>query len=78
MDLFDAHPQGDVRTHSRIMIGALSPPHRLLAKIVLHILWPIAHRSELVLKRARLCMPCHEDTILSMQAHYVHHARDER
>jgi hypothetical protein len=30
-----------------------SPPHRLLAKIVLHNLWHTARKSELVLKRAR-------------------------
>jgi hypothetical protein len=34
MDFFDVHPQGDERAHSHIKIGALSPPHRLLAKIV--------------------------------------------
>jgi hypothetical protein len=39
--------------HTHIKIDAFSPPHRLLAKIVLHNLWPIACRSELVLKRAR-------------------------
>jgi hypothetical protein len=36
-----------------IKIGAFSPPHRLLVKIVLHNLWPTACRSDLVLKRAR-------------------------
>jgi hypothetical protein len=53
MDFFDAHPQGDERAHSHIKIGAFSPPHRLLAKIVLHNLWPTARRSELVLKMDR-------------------------
>lgn len=52
MDFFYAHPQGKERAHSHIKIGAFSPPHRLLAKIVLHNLWPIARRSELVLKMA--------------------------
>jgi hypothetical protein len=36
MDFFDAHPQGDERAHSHIKINALSPPHRLVVKIVLH------------------------------------------
>jgi hypothetical protein len=53
MDFFDAHPQGDERAHSHIKIDEISPQHRLLAKIVLHILWPTARRSEPVLKRDR-------------------------
>lgn len=52
VNVFD-HPQGNERAHSHIKIGAFSAPHRLLAKIVLHNLWPTAHRSELVLKRAK-------------------------
>lgn len=36
-----------------IRIGALSPPHRMLAKIVQHNLWPIIKRSDLILKRAQ-------------------------
>lgn len=52
-DYFDAHPQGDERAHAHIKIGAFSPPHQLLAKIVLHNLLPTARRSELVLKRAQ-------------------------
>jgi hypothetical protein len=31
----------------------LFPPHRLLAKIVEHNLWPIVRRSDLILKRAQ-------------------------
>jgi hypothetical protein len=53
MDFYDAHPQGEEWAHSHIKIGAFFPPHRLLAKIVLHNLWATARRSELVLKRAR-------------------------
>jgi hypothetical protein len=53
MHFFDAHPQGNERAHSHIKIGAFSPPCHLLAKIVLHNLWPTTRRSELVLKRAR-------------------------
>jgi len=56
-DLFNAHPQGDERAHAHIKISAFSPPHRLLAKIGLHNLWPTARRSELVLKRARFLYP---------------------
>jgi hypothetical protein len=36
-----------------IKIGAFSPPHSLLAKIVQHNLWPTIRRSELILKRAQ-------------------------
>jgi hypothetical protein len=50
-DYFHAHPQGYERAHAFIKIGAFSPSHRLLAKIVLHNLWPTARRSELVLNR---------------------------
>jgi hypothetical protein len=53
MDFFDAHPQSEEQAHSHIKIDAFSPPHCLLVKIVLHTLWPTAHRSELILKRAR-------------------------
>jgi len=52
-DFFHAHPEGNKRTHAYIKIGAFSPPHRLLSKIVLHNLWPTVRRSELVLKRAQ-------------------------
>jgi hypothetical protein len=31
---FHAHPQGKERAHAHIRIGAFSPTHRLLAKIV--------------------------------------------
>jgi len=52
-EYFNAHPQGHERAYAFIKIGAFSPPYRLLAKIVLHNLWPTARRSELVLKRAQ-------------------------
>jgi hypothetical protein len=59
-EYFHAHPQGHERAHAFVKIGAFSSPHQLLAKIVLHNLWPTARRSELVLKRAQflyaLCM----------------------
>jgi hypothetical protein len=53
MEIFDAYPQDDEQAHLHIKIGAFSSPHCLLAKIVLHNLWPTTRRSELVLKRAR-------------------------
>lgn len=53
LDFFDTHPEGVERAHRHIKIGAFSSLHRLLAKIVLHNLWPISRQSELILKRAR-------------------------
>jgi hypothetical protein len=50
---FQVHPQGKEQAHAHIKIGAFSPPHSLLAKIVQHHLWPIVCRSELILKRAQ-------------------------
>jgi hypothetical protein len=59
-DFFHAHPQGHEWAYAFIKISAFSPPHRLFAKIVLHNLWPIARRSELMLKMTQflyaLCM----------------------
>jgi len=50
-EFFHAVPQGEERA-STIRIGALSPSHRMLAKIVQPNLWPIVRRSDLILKRA--------------------------
>jgi hypothetical protein len=50
---FDYHHRAQDRAPQSIKIGVFSSPHRLLAKIVQHNLWPIARRSELVLKRVR-------------------------
>lgn len=47
-DFFHAHQQGNERAHAHIKIGAFSPAHRLLAKIVLHNIWPTFRRSEVV------------------------------
>jgi len=59
-EYFNAHRQGHKRAHAFIKIDAFPPSHRLLAKIVLHKLWPTTRRSELVLKRTQflyaLCM----------------------
>jgi hypothetical protein len=51
-EFFHAVPQGEERSTS-IKIGALSPPHHMLAKIVQHNLWPIVRRSNMILKRAQ-------------------------
>jgi len=61
-EFFHAVPQGEVRA-TTIRIGALSAPHRMLAKIVQHNLWPVVRRSDLILKRAQfvyaisICLP---------------------
>jgi hypothetical protein len=49
---FHVVPQGEERA-TTIRIGALSPRHRLLAKIFQHNLWPTARRNDLILKRAQ-------------------------
>jgi hypothetical protein len=49
--VFQVDPQ--VNNSAQIRIGAFSPPHCLLAKIVQHNLWPTVCRSELILKRAQ-------------------------
>jgi hypothetical protein len=51
-EFFHAVPQGEERA-STIRIGALSPSHRMLTKIIQHNLWPIVRRSDLILKRAQ-------------------------
>jgi hypothetical protein len=50
-EFFHAIPQGEECT-TTIRIGALSPVHRLLAKIMQHNLWPVVRRSDLILKKA--------------------------
>jgi hypothetical protein len=49
---FHAVPQGEERD-TTIRIGALSPSHRLFAKIMQHNLWPVVKRSDLILKKAQ-------------------------
>jgi thiamine phosphate synthase YjbQ (UPF0047 family) len=51
-EFFHAILQGEERV-TNIIIGAFSPPHHLLAKIVQHNLWPTVHRSDLIQKRAQ-------------------------
>jgi hypothetical protein len=51
-EFFHAIPQGEERS-TAIRIGALSSSHRMLAKIIQQNIWPIAWRSDLILKRAQ-------------------------
>jgi hypothetical protein len=51
-EFFHVVPQGE-EWSTTIKISALSPPHRMLAKIVQHNLWPIVRQSNLILKRAQ-------------------------
>jgi hypothetical protein len=57
-EFFHTVPQGEERA-TTIRIGALSPSHRLLAKIVQHNLWPVAKRSDLILKKAQFFYAIH-------------------
>jgi hypothetical protein len=51
-EFFHVVPQGEERA-TTIRIGALSAPHRMLAKIVQHNLWLVVRYSDLILKRAQ-------------------------
>jgi hypothetical protein len=53
-DFFGRRPQQEDKSHSQINIGAFTPRHRFLAKVVVTNLWPQARRSELTLKKATL------------------------
>jgi hypothetical protein len=61
-EFFHTVPQGEERA-TTIRIGALSPSHRLLAKIVQHNLWPNVRHNDLILKKGQfvyaihLCLP---------------------
>jgi hypothetical protein len=57
-EFFHAVPQGEERA-TTIRIGALSAPHRMLAKIVQHNLWLVVRRSDLILKRAQFVYAIH-------------------
>jgi len=57
-EFFHVVPQGEKRA-TTIRIGALSPVHRLLAKIVQHNLWPVVKRSDLILKKAQFVYAIH-------------------
>jgi hypothetical protein len=55
---FHAVPQGE-ECATTIKIGALSAPHRMLAKIVQHNLWLVVRPSDLILKRAQFIYAIH-------------------
>jgi hypothetical protein len=57
-EFFHAIPQGEERSTS-IRIGALSPSHRMLAKIIQQNIWPVARCSDLILKRAQFVYAVH-------------------
>jgi hypothetical protein len=57
-EFFHAVPQGEERA-TTIRIDALSPSHRLLAKIVQHNLWPVVRHSDLILKKAQFVYAIH-------------------
>jgi hypothetical protein len=57
-EIFRAIPQGDERSIA-IRIGALSSSHSMLARIVQQNIWPVARRSDLILKRAQLVYAIH-------------------
>jgi hypothetical protein len=79
-EFFHAVPQGEERA-TTIRIGALSAPHRMLAKIVQHNLWPIVRRSDLILKRSQLVYAIHLRLPFCLCKHIlgvILEARDER
>jgi hypothetical protein len=57
-EFFRAIPQG-VERSTAIRIGALSPSHRMLAKIIQQNFWPVARRSDLILKQAQFVYVIH-------------------
>jgi len=57
-EFFHTVPQGEEHS-TTIRIGALSPSHHLLAKIVQHNLWQVVRRSDLILKKAQFVYAIH-------------------
>jgi hypothetical protein len=57
-EFFHAIPQGEERS-TAIRIGDLSSSHRMLAKIIQQNIWPVARRSDLILKRAQFVYAIH-------------------
>jgi hypothetical protein len=57
-EFFHAISQGEERA-TTIRIGALSPSHRMLAKIIQQNIWPVARRNDLILKRAQFVYAVH-------------------
>jgi hypothetical protein len=73
-EFFHVVPQGEGHQTS-IKIGALGPAHRMLAKIILHNLWPVTRRSNLILKKAQFVYAVHFRFPLSLQTYSGSHAR---
>lgn len=57
-EFFHAIPQGE-ECSTFIRIGALCLSHNMLAKIIQQNIWPVARRSDLILKRARFVYAVH-------------------
>jgi len=79
-EFFRAVPQGE-ECSTTINIGALSSSHRMLAKIVQQNIWPVARRSDLILKRAQLVYAIHLHLPFCLCKHIlgvILEARDER
>jgi len=57
-EFFCAVPRGE-ECSTAIQIGALSSTHRMLAKIIQQNIWPVARRSDLILKRALFVYAIH-------------------
>jgi hypothetical protein len=57
-EFFHAIPH-DEEPSTAIRIGALSPSHRMLAKIIQQNIWHVAQRSDLILKRAQFVYAIH-------------------
>jgi hypothetical protein len=63
-EFFHAVPQGKECATS-IRIGALIAPHRMLAKIVQHSLWPVFRHSDSALEEGPVCL-CHLPSLASL------------
>jgi hypothetical protein len=77
---FRAVPQGE-ECATTIRIGALSPSHCMLAKIVQHNLWPVVRRSDLILNKAQFVYDIHLRLPFYLCKHIlgvILEARDER
>jgi hypothetical protein len=78
-EFFSAIPHGEERS-TTIRIGALSSTHRMLAKTVQQNIWPVARRSDLILKRAQFVYAIHLRLPFCLRKHIlgvILEARDE-
>jgi hypothetical protein len=78
-EFFHVVPQGEQRP-TTIRIGALSPSHRMLGKIIQQNICPVACRSDLILKRAQFVYAVHLHLPLCLCKHILGvmlEARDE-